>query len=118
MSLRYVHTCVRVLDPDRSVAFYEALGYERRGKLQFETGLPARPYLSRDGLGLTRSDKEPTTCPYKGTATYWSLPGIENAAWSYESPLPEAQAIAGLVAFDPSLVDVELSAGSGLRERR
>src|SRR3954451_20220849 len=37
MSQRYVHTCVRVLDPDKSVAFYEALGYERRGKLQFET---------------------------------------------------------------------------------
>jgi len=86
--------------------------------LLFETGLPARPYLSRDGLPLTRSEKEPTTCPYKGTATYWSLPGIENAAWSYESPLPEAAAIAGLVAFDPSLVDVEISAGSGLRERR
>ena len=28
---------LRVLDPDASVAFYEALGYERRGKLQFET---------------------------------------------------------------------------------
>ena len=48
MAKRYVHTCVRVLDPDKSVAFYEALGYERRGKLQFETayniymGLPGR----------------------------------------------------------------------------
>src|SRR3954454_12636923 len=37
MPKRYVHTCVRVLDPDKSVAFYEALGYERRGKSQFET---------------------------------------------------------------------------------
>jgi lactoylglutathione lyase len=52
---RYVHTCVRVLDPDRSVAFYEALGYERRGKLQFETayniymGLPG----DADTLELT-----------------------------------------------------------------
>src|SRR4029079_15862537 len=55
MSLRYVHTCVRVLDPDKSVAFYEALGYERRGKLQFETayniymGLPG----GGDDLELT-----------------------------------------------------------------
>jgi lactoylglutathione lyase len=55
MSKRYVHTCVRVLDPDRSVAFYEALGYERRGKLQFETayniymGLPG----DADTLELT-----------------------------------------------------------------
>jgi len=37
MARRYVHTCVRVLDPERSVRFYELLGYERRGKLQFET---------------------------------------------------------------------------------
>ena len=55
MSKRYVHTCVRVLDPDTSVAFYEALGYERRGKLQFETayniymGLPG----DADTLELT-----------------------------------------------------------------
>ena len=55
MPKRYVHTCVRVLDPDASVAFYEALGYERRGKLQFETayniymGLPG----DADTLELT-----------------------------------------------------------------
>ena len=49
MSLRYVHTCVRVLDPDRSVAFYEALGYERRGKLQFETAYNIYMGLPGDG---------------------------------------------------------------------
>jgi lactoylglutathione lyase len=44
-----------VLDPERSVRFYEALGYERRGKLQFETafnvylGLPG----DADTLELT-----------------------------------------------------------------
>jgi lactoylglutathione lyase len=55
MARRYVHTCIRVLDPERSVHFYEALGYERRGKLQFETafnvylGLPG----DSDSLELT-----------------------------------------------------------------
>ena len=55
MAKRYVHTCVRVLDEEKSVAFYEALGYERRGKLQFETaynvymGLPG----DSDTLELT-----------------------------------------------------------------
>jgi lactoylglutathione lyase len=55
MPKRFVHTCVRVLDPDKSVAFYEALGYERRGRLQFETayniymGLPGEG----DDLELT-----------------------------------------------------------------
>jgi lactoylglutathione lyase len=30
-----VHTCVRVRDIDPSMRFYEALGFERRGKLDF-----------------------------------------------------------------------------------
>ena len=37
MSRRQVHTCVRVLDPDASVRFYRALGYEPRGRLNFTT---------------------------------------------------------------------------------
>ncbi|HEX6024820.1 MAG TPA: VOC family protein [Solirubrobacter sp.] len=49
MPKRYVHTCVRVLDPDKSVAFYEALGYERRGKLQFETAYNIYMGLPGDG---------------------------------------------------------------------
>ncbi len=50
-----VHTCVRVRDPEASVRFYEALGFERRGRLSFETaynlymGLPG----DRDALELT-----------------------------------------------------------------
>jgi lactoylglutathione lyase len=27
-----MHTCIRVLDPDRSIAFYSALGFEERGR--------------------------------------------------------------------------------------
>jgi lactoylglutathione lyase len=34
--LRLVHTNVRVRDIDASLRFYEALGFERRGRLQFE----------------------------------------------------------------------------------
>ena len=50
-----VHTCVRVRDPEASVRFYEALGFEHRGRLNFETaynlymGLPG----DRDALELT-----------------------------------------------------------------
>jgi len=29
-----IHTCYRVTDPERSVAFYEALGFEKRRELQ------------------------------------------------------------------------------------
>jgi len=28
-----VHTCYRITDPEQSVAFYEALGFEKRGEL-------------------------------------------------------------------------------------
>ena len=44
-----------------------------------------------------------TYCPFKGTASYWSIQTekgvIENAVWSYEDPLPEVTEIAGYFAF-------------------
>lgn len=35
MSLAFAHTCLRVRDPDASVRFYSALGFEPRGRLNF-----------------------------------------------------------------------------------
>jgi lactoylglutathione lyase len=49
MSRRQVHTCVRVRDPEASVRFYEALGYERRGRLSFATAYNV--YLGLPGEG-------------------------------------------------------------------
>jgi uncharacterized protein (DUF427 family) len=44
-----------------------------------------------------------THCPFKGDASYFSLVDgthrAENAVWSYESPIPEADAIKGHLAF-------------------
>ncbi len=31
--MEFIHTCYRITDPDRSVAFYEALGLEKRREL-------------------------------------------------------------------------------------
>jgi lactoylglutathione lyase len=48
MPSSFVHTCLRVLDPEASVAFYRALGFEQRGRLSFDTaynlflGLPGQ----------------------------------------------------------------------------
>ena len=53
MSRRYVHTCLRVLDPDASQRFYGALGFEPRGRLNFASaynlylGLPGRRGCAR-----------------------------------------------------------------------
>jgi uncharacterized protein (DUF427 family) len=81
-----------------------------RPLLLFETALPVRPYIPREDVlvPLEPRDAKHTYCPYKGEASYWSAAGIEDAAWSYEEPFPEATGIEGHVAFDPALVTVTL----------
>jgi lactoylglutathione lyase len=49
MSASFVHTCIRVRDVDRSVAFYERLGFEVRGRLNFESAYNV--YLGLPGGG-------------------------------------------------------------------
>ena len=44
-----VHTCLRVRDPEASVAFYRALGFEERGRLNFETAYNVYLGLPGDG---------------------------------------------------------------------
>ncbi len=81
-----------------------------RPKLLFETGMPARVYVPRADVAagvLAPADKR-TVCPYKGQASYWSLPGIADAAWSYEAPLPEAIKVQGHVCFDAEGVEIDL----------
>ncbi len=63
MARRFVHTCVRVRDPDASVRFYGALGFERRGRLNFETAYNVYLGLPGDGdtleLTVNRGREEP-----------------------------------------------------------
>ena len=47
--MRYVHTCVRVRDPQASEHFYGLLGFERRGRLNFETAYNIYMGLPGDG---------------------------------------------------------------------
>jgi uncharacterized protein (DUF427 family) len=48
-------------------------------------------------------------CPFKGDATYFSLPAggdrSENAVWEYLDPYPAVAEIRGRVAFYPDRVD-------------
>src|SRR4051812_24779769 len=64
MATRFVHTCVRVVDPDKSVAFYEALGFERRGKLAFQTAYNIYMGLPGDGDTLELTVNHDRTEPY------------------------------------------------------
>jgi lactoylglutathione lyase len=49
MANRYVHTCIRVRDPEASERFYEALGFQRRGRLNFQTAYNLYMGLPGDG---------------------------------------------------------------------
>ncbi len=63
MSRRYVHTCLRVRDPEASVRFYGALGFEPRGRLNFESAYNLYLGLPDDGdvleLTVNRGREEP-----------------------------------------------------------
>lgn len=58
---------------------------------------------------LARSDKT-STCPIKGTASYYRLAGDDGAeiAWTYEEPIAGVEAIGGHLAFYPDRVDVTI----------
>ncbi len=54
---------------------------------------------------LVRSSHE-TYCPFKGTASYYSLKNrAENAVWTYEKPYDEMSVIKERLAFYPDKVD-------------
>ncbi|HEX2103626.1 MAG TPA: DUF427 domain-containing protein [Solirubrobacteraceae bacterium] len=90
-------------------------------RLLFETGLPVRYYVPRTHvrLDLLIATDTVTHCPYKGRAEYWSVrapDGVhDDLAWSYRTPLPESQKIAGLIAFFDEKVDVYVD--GALQER-
>jgi len=54
-----------------------------------------------------------TTCPFKGQASYWSarIGGevYQDLVWSYETPIPAAEQIAGLMCFYNERVELTLS---------
>ena len=49
MAIALVHTCVRVRDVDASIRFYRALGFEERGRLNFESAYNVYMGLPSDG---------------------------------------------------------------------
>jgi uncharacterized protein (DUF427 family) len=83
----------------------EKLAESDRVVLLDETGLPTRYYFPREDVRteLLRPTSHRTTCPFKGRASYWSAEvGGEvhkDLVWSYETPIPQAQGIAGLMCF-------------------
>jgi uncharacterized protein (DUF427 family) len=90
-------------------------------RILFETGLPPRYYLPLSDVRrdlLRRSDAQ-TRCPYKGTASYWSVETPtrlhRDVVWIYRTPLPESQKVAGLACFYNERVDLYVD---GVKQER
>lgn len=78
----------------------------------FETGLKPRYYLPKIDvrMELLRNSDTHTACPYKGTASYYSVEVggklYEDMVWYYPQALPESMPIAGgYVCFYDEKVD-------------
>ena len=84
-----------------------------------EASYPAVQYIPRADarMDLLERTASHTYCPYKGEASYFSIPAggdrSVDAIWSYEEPYPAVAAIKGHLAFYPNRVDSieELAAG-------
>ena len=76
-----------------------------------EASYPPVQYIPRQDVDmalLTRTDHG-SYCPYKGDASYFSIPAggarAANAVWSYEAPYDAVASIKDHVAFYPDRVD-------------
>lgn len=87
----------------------QVLAASSRPVLVFETMLPTRFYLPRADV---RAELEPSqtrsTCAYKGHASYWSVAGLADIAWSYPEPQEELARLQDLICFFDERLDVTL----------
>ena len=110
------HKRVDPLPSSRHIEVYvdgRKLADTTRPVLLFETHLPIRYYIPPEDVDfdqLERTDLR-TRCPYKGIASYWSVRDYDrgkNIVWSYEDPIPAADAIRGHIAFYNEVVDIRV----------
>lgn len=77
-----------------------------------EANYPAVLYIPLDDCSPDHFQKtsHQTKCPFKGTASYWTLSAggksAENAVWGYMEPFDQVAEIAGHVAFYPDKVEM------------
>ncbi|AXG80457.1 DUF427 domain-containing protein [Streptomyces paludis] len=72
-----------------------------------ETGCPVRYYLPPQDVRTELLTPSATTthCPFKGDASYWSLPGAPDLVWAYPTPKEEvAQVKDHFCFYDTELV--------------
>ncbi|MFB7913007.1 DUF427 domain-containing protein [Streptomyces sp. NPDC056061] len=71
------------------------LAESRRPLVLRETGCPVRHYLPPEDVRteLLTPSATRTHCPFKGDASYWSLPDAPDLVWAYPEPKPDVAAI-------------------------
>lgn len=108
---------VDVLKSSRSVKVSlngEPVAASDRPVMLFETGLPPRYYLPPEDVReeYLRPSDTTTECPYKGTASYYSVEAggetAEDVVWYYPDPLPTTLPIKGHLCFFNERVDMEV----------
>ncbi|MFN3992953.1 MAG: DUF427 domain-containing protein [Tabrizicola flagellatus] len=104
------HIAITPIDGPVTVAVGDLRLGESRAALELKEGrYPAITYVPREDIDMSRlvRTEKTTTCPWKGRANYYSVRGegglIENAVWTYEDPKADVAAIAGYLAFYPSV---------------
>ena len=89
----------------------ETIADSTDARLLFETRHLPVYYFPRSDvqMDLMRPTEHHTFCPYKGTASYWTIrvgdKSSENALWGYPEPYDEVDAIKDYVAFYWDRVD-------------
>ncbi|AYL38401.1 MULTISPECIES: DUF427 domain-containing protein [Streptomyces] len=79
----------------------QVLAESDRALVLRETGCPPRYYIPpRDvRLDLLTPSETHTYCPFKGTASYWSLPDAADLVWAYPEPKPDVAGIKDHLCF-------------------
>jgi uncharacterized protein (DUF427 family) len=95
----------------------ETIADSRRAMLLHESGLQPVYYFPPEDVRhdrLERTDRH-TRCPKKGEASYYTIRAggqvVENGAWYYPDPVPDAPPIRDLIAFYWDRVDRWLEEG-------
>lgn len=80
----------------------QVLAESDRALVLHEKGCPPRYYIPPEDvrLDLLTPSQTRTRCPFKGEASYWSLPDAEDLVWAYQEPNVDAAApIKGHLCF-------------------
>jgi uncharacterized protein (DUF427 family) len=80
-----------------------------------EASYPAVYYIPRSDADMKTLEptEHETYCPYKGDASYFSLPSGDagkNGVWSYQTPYTAVAEIKDHLAFYPDKVEIEVRA--------